>query len=89
MNEHKQELVIPVVLFGLRLPGSRMIEEFNYAVGLQDLDIIFKATGDVYRYYNVPMPVVMAMYSAAMHGESVGAFFNAQIKDVYQYDKIS
>lgn len=56
------------------------------SVGFEDgtLEIEFNR-GGIYQYYNVPE----ATYQSLITAQSVGKYFQAHIKDVFQFSKIS
>lgn len=62
--------------------SSSNLLSVGYDAESETLEIEFKNSG-VYQYFNVP-PVV---YERLMTANSLGQFFNAEIKDVYPYQK--
>jgi len=58
---------------------SSNIAEIGYDNELQTLEIMFK-TGISYQYFNVPKHV----YEQLQNADSVGKYFNAQIKGHFQ-----
>lgn len=56
------------------------------AIAMSDGNMYVKFnTGSIYRYDNVPQSVFDDMLSA----ESKGKFFNAHVKNTYNYEKVS
>lgn len=61
---------------------SSSLKTVGYAVSSQTLEVEFHH-GAVYRYLGVPPTV----HEALMKAESMGAFLNREIKDVYPYER--
>lgn len=67
---------------------SSNIHSVRYSSGAQELYIKFKRSGSTpteYVYYDVPFIVYKKMLSAPSHGK----FFHKEIKNRYEYEKIS
>ena len=62
---------------------STVIRRFHYHPDEQALDITF-TTGRLYRYHDVPLDLV-ARFQAAF---SKGRFFNARIRDAYEFTEL-
>ncbi len=63
---------------------SRSLQSVGYDPACEVLEIQFR-TGRVYRYLGVPPDV----YQALLHASSLGAFFNARIRDQYPSERIA
>jgi hypothetical protein len=61
---------------------STVIRRFDYDPEAQALDVLF-TTGRLYRYHDVP-PTVADEFRAAF---SKGRYFNAKIRDAYDYSE--
>ena len=57
------------------------------SIGYEDnvLEIEFHSGGSVYQYFHVPEQE----YNGLMNAQSHGKYFNQNIKNKYQYEKIS
>lgn len=62
---------------------SSVIDDVRYDSRRERLDIRF-TSGDVYRYAEVPPFVVRALMAAPSKGE----YFNAEIRDGYDYERL-
>jgi hypothetical protein len=62
---------------------SSLIEDVGYDVENKTLEISFQS-GDTYQYFDVPKGLVTEF----MFSESAGVFFNEQIKDNFDYQKV-
>lgn len=62
---------------------SSMIESAGYEPADRMLEIQFKS-GSVYRYYDVPEEV----YTDLLEADSAGRYFDAIIRDVYEYERV-
>ena len=62
---------------------STNIASIGYEPDSETLEIEFKTSG-VYQYFNVPT----FMHERLMTANSVGIFFNAEIKNVYPCSKL-
>jgi len=62
---------------------SSVIADIDYDDETAELDITF-TSGKKYRYFGVPADV----YSDFLDAPSRGKFFNAQIKDVYDFAEV-
>lgn len=63
---------------------SSVIASVDYDEGRRELDIVF-TSGKTYRYFDVPL----AIYADFLDASSKGAFFNANIKDVFRFVEVS
>jgi len=63
--------------------SSTSINAVGYDPQTSTLEIEFK-NGRVYRYLNVPPEI----YEAFMHSDSHGQYFNTNIRDTFQFDRI-
>ena len=63
---------------------STVIRRFHYRPDEEELDVLF-TTGRRYVYYGVPPEVADAFRSAF----SKGRYFNARIRDTYDYDEVA
>ncbi len=63
--------------------ASSNLAEVGYDSDLETLEIQFKS-GGVYQYFNVPA----FMYERLMSADSLGRFFNAEIKGHYPEAKV-
>ena len=69
-----------------RIPvDSSQIAEIGYDREKSVLEIQFKRGLTVYHYADVPPEV----YYDLMHSESIGRYFNAQVKEHYAYHKLT
>jgi hypothetical protein len=64
--------------------SSSDIKSIGYDRESHILEIEFHS-GGIYQYFNVPVTIYENFMSASSHGE----FFHQNIKDVYQFSKIS
>jgi hypothetical protein len=64
------------------LVSSSNLVSVGYDPDSETLEVEFKGTG-VYQYFNVPT----FMHERLMGADSVGKFFNAEIKNVYPCSK--
>jgi len=71
----------------LATPASKTTLFLKYYPGKKQLEIGFK-TGNVYRYFEVPVEVWENYFQAASDGQS-GEFFNAHIREKYKFDRIA
>lgn len=62
---------------------SSVIDAVRYDSRTERLDIRF-TSGEVYRYAEVPPFVVRALMAAP----TTGAYFNAEIRDGYDYERL-
>lgn len=62
--------------------SSSNLVSVGYDANSETLEIEFKS-GVVYRYFNVPAFEYQQLMSAGSHG----VYFNANIKDVYPFEK--
>jgi hypothetical protein len=65
------------------LVSSSNIVSVGYDSDSETLEVEFKGTG-VYQYYNVPA----FLHERMMAADSVGKFFNAEIKNAYPCSKV-
>lgn len=63
--------------------GSSAIKEIEYDSGGKDLTVRFPS-GERYRYSDVPLMKVTDLIEA----NSMGRYFNREIKDVHQYERL-
>ncbi len=56
--------------------SSSNIAEVGYEPDTETLEIMFKKSGLVYQYYNVPA----FMHERLMEAPSIGSYFNAEIR---------
>jgi hypothetical protein len=63
---------------------STVIRRFDYRPEEQELDVLF-TTGRRYIYYDVPPEIAGAFRSAF----SKGRYFNARIRDNYEYSEVA
>lgn len=64
---------------------SSVISSFKYHPESQILEIEFRASGEMYRYFEVPPSV----HQEFLNAPSKGKYFNSEIKDKYRFQKIS
>ena len=62
---------------------SSHLKSVGYDEKKEELEVEFQ-TGEVYRYFRVPVVV----YKELMSAESKGKFFNSRIKGMYQVEKL-
>lgn len=63
--------------------ASSNLAEVGYYLDLETLEVQFKS-GGIYQYFNVPA----FMYERLMSADSLGRFFNAEIKGHYPEAKV-
>jgi len=63
--------------------SSSNLVSIGYEPESETLEVEFKTSG-VYQYFNVPM----FMHERLMTADSVGKFFNAEIKNAYPCSKV-
>jgi hypothetical protein len=63
--------------------ASSNLAEVGYDSDLETLEVQFKS-GGIYQYFNVPA----FMYERLMSADSIGRFFNAEIKGHYPEAKV-
>ena len=63
--------------------ASSNLAEVGYDSDLETLEVQFKS-GGIYQYFNVPA----FMYERLMSADSLGRFFNAEIKGHYPESKV-
>ena len=63
--------------------SSSNLVSVGYDPNSETLEVEFKNTG-LYQYYNVPL----FMYERMMAADSIGRFFNAEIKNAYACSKV-
>jgi hypothetical protein len=69
-----------------RIPvQSSQIQEIGYDPEKSVLEVQFKRGLTVYHYAGVPPEV----YEDLMHSESIGKFFNANVRDKFAYTKLT
>lgn len=64
--------------------SSSNLRSVGYDDSTSVLEVEFNS-GGVYQYYNVPT----AVYQGLMNAPSHGRYFHTQIKNAYQYSKVS
>lgn len=64
--------------------NSSDLKSVGYDEETQTLEIEFRS-GAIYEYYNVPQNI----YDGLMSASSYGKYFNQNIRDNYQYSKVS
>jgi hypothetical protein len=64
---------------------SKMLSAAAYDDAKQILYLRFRNTGDVYRYFELPV----ADYQAFLKAESKGRFFRSQIRDHFRYERMA
>ena len=64
---------------------SKMFTSAWYDADKQVLYLRFRKTGDVYRYFDVPV----TEYQAFLDAESRGRFFLAHIRDRFRYERMA
>ncbi|WP_013335106.1 KTSC domain-containing protein [Gloeothece verrucosa] len=68
----------------LRCGGSSNIEAIGYESSLRVLQVEFK-NGSIYRYFDVPF----VKFAQLIKSDSVGQYFNREIKSDYRYEKVA
>jgi len=63
---------------------SSLILSVGYDLASSVLEVEFAEDNRVYEYLDVPLSV----YSRLMNAESIGAYFNEYIRDMYPYQQI-
>jgi hypothetical protein len=63
--------------------SSSSIASVGYDAGTKTLEVEFNG-GRVYRYYGVPG----AVHSQLLEASSVGAYFNANVRDKFPYEQL-
>ena len=72
----------------LQTPGSTTTFYLKYLAGRKVLEICFR-TKEIYHYLNLPLRVWKKYHKTVSAGGSSGKFFNEQIKDKYEFVKIT
>jgi hypothetical protein len=67
-----------------RRADSSALAGFSYNKSKQILTVVFARSGDRYRYLDVPQEVFDGLSMAGSHG----LYFNANIKDNYDYEQV-
>ena len=57
----------------------------RYDPGLALLDVQFRDTGDLYRYFHVPAP----SFEALLQAPSIGRYFNSHIRNRFPFQNLS
>ena len=65
------------------LVSSSNLASVGYDADSETLEVEFKG-GSVYQYFNVPA----FMHERMMAADSIGIFFNAEIRDAYPCEKL-
>ena len=68
----------------MQMIDSTMIEAVGYEPDTQQLHVRFAKSGDTYVYYAVEEWV----FSGMLESESKGQYFNATVRDAYQFEKL-
>ena len=68
-----------------QLVKSTLIRSVGYDAPSSILEVEFAGEGHVYQYFDVPMSAVVELLEA----ESVGAYFNDFIRDLYAYQELA
>jgi hypothetical protein len=63
--------------------NSSNLVSVGYAPDSETLEVEFKNSG-IYQYFNVPL----VMYERLMTADSIGKYFNAEIKEAYPCSKV-
>jgi hypothetical protein len=66
-----------------RFLASSVIKAVEYDDDTRELDITFPG-GKTYRYFHVPADI----HAGLLDAESLGKFFNKEIKDVYRHEEV-
>ena len=64
---------------------SKMLASVVYDARKQILHLRFRKTGDVYRYFEFPLP----QYQAFLNADSQGRFFLAHIRYCFRYERMA
>jgi hypothetical protein len=64
---------------------SSLVRSVGYDLPSSVLEVEFADSGRVYEYLDVPLSV----YSRLMAAESLGAYFNEHVRDMYPYREIT
>jgi len=63
---------------------SRLIRSIGYDLPSSVLEVEFADDKGLYEYYDVPLSV----YSRLMAADSIGAYFNEHVRDLYVCEKL-
>jgi hypothetical protein len=63
---------------------STAIEKVGYDPASGDLRATFRGSGKTYVYHDVPQE----LYDGLLFADSVGAFFNAHIRDSFDFEEL-
>jgi len=63
---------------------SSALEQLNYDGAAQILRATFRGSGRTYVYRGVPQEI----YDSLIFADSIGAYFNAHIRDHYPYEEL-
>jgi hypothetical protein len=66
---------------------SSNLASVGYDTNSEILEVEFKNSGDVYRYFNVPQIEHERLIGAHALGTTVGKYFSANIKNAFAYEK--
>ena len=64
---------------------STALEQLHYDEGARTLRATFRESGRTYLYRDVPQEI----YDGLIFADSLGAYFNAHIRDSYDFEELS
>lgn len=62
---------------------SSIFTSVGYNAEAQELTVVFRDSGDVYVYQNVPQDT----FDALMAADSLGSFFHANIREAFEFER--
>lgn len=67
---------------------SSNLASVGYDTISEILEVEFRKSGDVYRYFNVPSIEYERLVGAHSLGSTIGKYFAANIKNAFAYEKL-
>jgi hypothetical protein len=67
---------------------SSNLASVGYDSNSEILEVEFRKSGDVYRYFNVPDIEHERLIGAHGLGSTIGKYFSANIKNAFAYEKL-
>jgi hypothetical protein len=67
---------------------STNLASVRYDPNSEILEVEFRKSGDLYRYFNVPEIEYNRLIGAHELGSTIGKYFSANIKNAFAYEKL-
>lgn len=80
----REQIGLPLVMEPMPHVQSAALEYVSYNAAAHALRATFRANGRTYEYEDVPQEI----YDALMFADSLGAFFNANIRDRFPFHEV-